>query len=139
MVCAGRCAFQGGANQLHLEETLNRLLEAEAHELCNARKYERNAGRASTRAGHYTRNLHTTSRHVKLNVPKLRNTPFETAIIKRYRRREISVDESLAQMHLAGVSVRRVEDITEAFLGLPRQSINHKRPEAKDLFLHSFI
>ena len=39
-------------------------------------KYERNAGRASTRAGHYTRNLHTTSRHVKLNVPKLRNTPF---------------------------------------------------------------
>ncbi len=118
---------------------LNRLLEAEAHELCNARKYERNAGRASTRAGHYARNLHTTSRHVKLNVPKLRNTPFETAIIKRYRRREISVDESLAQMYLAGVSVRRVEDITEAFLGLPRQSINHKRPEAKDLFLHSFI
>ncbi len=49
------------------------------------------------------------------------------------------MDESLAQMYLAGVSVRRVEDITEAFLGLPRQSINHKRPEAKDLFLHSFI
>ena len=36
-----------------VEETLNGLLEAEADELCKARRYERNAERASTRAGHY--------------------------------------------------------------------------------------
>lgn len=101
----------------NLEETLNGLLDAEADELCNARKYERNADRASTRAGHYTRNLQTTSGQVKLNVPKLRNITFETAIIERYRRREISVEESLVQMYLAGVSVRRIEDITEALWG----------------------
>lgn len=101
----------------NLEETLNGLLDAEADELCNARKYERNADRASTRAGHYTRNLQTTSGQVRLKVPKLRNIPFETAIIERYRRREISVEESLVQMYLAGVSVRRVEDITEALWG----------------------
>ena len=39
---------------------------------------------------------------------------FETAIIERYRRRESSVEEALIEMYLAGVSVRRVEDITEA-------------------------
>ena len=39
--------------------------------------------------------------------------PFETAIIERYRRRESSVEESLIEMYLAGVSVRRVEDVTE--------------------------
>ena len=39
---------------------------------------------------------------------------FETAIIERYRRRESSVEEALMEMCLAGVSVRRVEDITEA-------------------------
>jgi putative transposase len=43
--------------------------------------------------------------------------PFETAIIKRYRRRESSVEEALVEMNLAGVSVRRVEDITEALWG----------------------
>jgi len=35
-----------------VEETLNGLMEAEADQLCQARRYERNADRASTRAGH---------------------------------------------------------------------------------------
>ena len=34
-----------------VEETLNSLLDAEADALCKARRYERNADRASTRAG----------------------------------------------------------------------------------------
>jgi transposase-like protein len=50
-------------------------------------------------------------------VPKLRTLPFETEIIQRYRRREASVEEALIEMYLAGVSVRRVEDITEALWG----------------------
>jgi putative transposase len=51
---------------------------------------------------------------VRLKVPKLRAQAFETGIIERYRRRESSVEEALIEMYLAGVSVRRVEDITEA-------------------------
>ena len=39
------------------------------------------------------------------------------SIIERYRRRESSVEEALIEMYLAGVSVRRVEDITEALWG----------------------
>jgi putative transposase len=70
-----------------------------------------------TRAGHYERKLETKSGSVTLQVPKLRSVPFETAIIERYRRREASVEESLVEMYLAGVSVRRVEDITEALWG----------------------
>ena len=50
-------------------------------------------------------------------VPKLRRQTFETAIIERYRRRESSVEEALIEMYLAGISVRRVEDITEALWG----------------------
>lgn len=49
-----------------------------------------------------------------MKVPKLKGIPFETAIIERYRRREASVEEALIEMYFAGVSVRRVEDITEA-------------------------
>ena len=50
-------------------------------------------------------------------MPKLRQVPFETAIVERYRRRESSIEEALIEMYLAGVSVRRVEDITEALRG----------------------
>src|SRR5690606_12622977 len=100
-----------------VEETLNNLLEQEAKELTNAAKYERTEARRGYRAGHYSRNLTTTSGDVTLNVPKLKGVAFETAIIERYRRRESSVEEALIEMYLAGVSVRRVEDITEALWG----------------------
>ena len=66
---------------------------------------------------HYNRNLTTTSGDVTLKVPRLKGISFETAIIERYRRRESSVEEALIEMYLAGVSVRRVEDITEALWG----------------------
>jgi transposase-like protein len=100
-----------------VEETLNRLLEAEADQVCGAGRYERSPERLDTRAGHYTRSLHTKAGEVSLRVPRLRSLPFETQIIERYRRRESSVEEALVEMYLAGVSVRRVEDITEALWG----------------------
>lgn len=100
-----------------VEETLNTLLNEEADRLCNARRYERTEGRKDTRAGYYKRGLHTKAGEVTLQVPKLRTLPFETSVIERYRRKEISVEEALVQMYLAGVSVRRVEDITEALWG----------------------
>lgn len=100
-----------------VEQTLNGLLDAEADQLCGAERYERSENRLDTRAGSYERKLHTKAGEVTLKVPKLRKTTFETAIIERYRRREASVEESLIEMYLAGVSVRRVEDITEALWG----------------------
>jgi putative transposase len=100
-----------------VEETLNALLDAEADRLCNAQRYERTEARRDTRAGHYERKLQTKAGEVRLKIPKLRQQTFETAIIERYRRRESSVEEALIEMYLAGVSVRRVEDITEALWG----------------------
>jgi transposase-like protein len=100
-----------------VEETLNALLDAEADHLCGARKYELNEGRKDTWAGSYDRHLQTKAEEVTLPLPELRMLPFETAIIKRYQRRESSVEESLIQMYLAGMSVRRVEDIMQALWG----------------------
>jgi len=100
-----------------VEETINGLLNEEAKALTNAEKYERTQERQGYRAGHYERDLQTTSGNVKLKMPKLKGVAFETAIIERYQRRESSVEEALIEMYLAGVSVRRVEDITEALWG----------------------
>jgi transposase-like protein len=97
-----------------VEDTLNELLDAEAERLCNAKRYEHTGARKDTRAGHYRRKLQTRVAQVELKMPKLRKLPFETAIIERYRRRESSVEEALIEMYLAGISLRRIEDITEA-------------------------
>ena len=100
-----------------VEDTLNAMLDEEADRLTNATRYERTEERLDTRAGHYKRKLLTKAGEVELKMPKLRTLPFETAIIQRYQKREISVEEALVEMYLAGVSVRRVEDITEALWG----------------------
>jgi len=100
-----------------VEDTLNALLDAEADALCNAKRYERSPDRTDYRAGSYQRRFHTKAGAVELHVPKLRRATFESQVIERYRRRETSVEEALVEMYLAGVSVRRVEDITEALWG----------------------
>ena len=100
-----------------VEETLNELLEKEAESLTQAARYERSEARKDYRSGHYNRNLTTTSGDVTLHMPRLKGVSFETAIIERYRRRESCVEEAHIEMYLTGVSVRRVEDITEALWG----------------------
>ena len=62
----------------------------------------------------------TKAGEVKLKVPKLREAIFETAIIERCKRRESSVEEAMIEMYLAGVSVRRVQSITEVLCGEPK-------------------
>lgn len=109
--------YLGDLVRRSVEETLNALLDAEADRLCNASRYERTQARKDTRAGYYARKLQTRVGEVKLRMPKLRRQTFETAIIERYRRRESSVEEALIEMYLAGVSVRRVQDITEVLWG----------------------
>ena len=100
-----------------VEQTINGLLEERADELVGAQRYERSAEREAYRAGHYKRKLVTTSGEIELDIPKLKGTAFTTAIIERYRRREASVEEAMIEMYLAGVSTRRIEDVSEILWG----------------------
>ena len=100
-----------------VEEMLNGLLDEEADDLVGAERYERTADREAYRAGHYERRLTTTSGEVTIRMPKLKGMRFTTAIIERYRRRETSVEEAMIEMYLAGVSTRRIEDVSEILWG----------------------
>lgn len=100
-----------------VEEMLNGLLEEEAGDLVGAERYERTADREAYRAGHYERRLTTTSGEATIRMPKLKGVRFTTAIIERYRRRETSVEEAMIEMYLAGVSTRRIEDVSEILWG----------------------
>lgn len=100
-----------------VEQTLNELLNEEADELVGAERYERSAEREAYRSEHYKRKLVTTSGEIELSVPKLRGATFQTAVIERYRRRETSVEEAMIEMYLAGVSTRRIEDVSKILWG----------------------
>ena len=47
---------------------------------------------------HYTCKLHSKAGEVEVKMQKLRKTTFETAIIERYRRWEISIEKASVQM-----------------------------------------
>ena len=100
-----------------VEEMPNGLLEEEAGDLVGAERCERTADREAYRAGRYERKLATTSGEVTIRMPKLKGMRFTTAIIERYRRRETSVEEAMIEMYLAGVSTRRIEDVSEILWG----------------------
>ena len=100
-----------------VQEMLNALLDEEADEMVGAERYERTAAREAHRSGHYKRKLVATSGEVVLDAPKLRGATFQTAVIERYRRRETSVEEAIIEMYLAGVSARRIEDVSEILWG----------------------
>ena len=109
------------------EETINAMLDEEADQLVGAGPYERTderaayrAGhyeRAAYRAGHYERGFTITSGRITLKMPKLKGMRFATAVIERYKRRETSVEEAIIEMRLAGVSTRRIEDVSEILWG----------------------
>ncbi len=93
------------------------MLDEEAEDLVGAERYERTAERDAYRSGHYKRKLTTASGEIELSVPKLQGMRFETAVIERYRCRETSVEEAMMEMRLAGVSTRRIEDVSEILRG----------------------
>ena len=100
-----------------IEEAINAMLDEEADQLVGAGPYERTDERAAYRAGHYERGFTTTSGQVTLKMPKLKGMRFATAVIERYKRRETSVEEAIIEMYLAGVSTRRIEDVSEILWG----------------------
>lgn len=100
-----------------VRDVINQLLEEEADGLVNAERYERTADREAYRSGHYKRKLVMSAGEVVLDVPKLRGATFQTAVIERYRRRETSVEEAIIEMYLAGVSTRRIEDVSQILWG----------------------
>ena len=105
-----------------VEETLNALLDERASELMCTGRYMRTAGREDYSSGHYTGKLVPGAGEVEPGVPKLREATFQTAMIERYRSREISVEETIVEMYLAGVSTRRIEDVSELQWGAPVSS-----------------
>lgn len=97
-----------------IKEVLEGIMEAEAEELLCAKPYERNGERTDYRNGKRKRKLTTRVGEIELEVPRMRVLQFQTEVIERYRRMEISLEEAMIEMYLSGISTRRISDVTEA-------------------------
>lgn len=110
------------------ETRLDALVKARVEQIANAGRYEHKTSRKAFCAGHYERGLTAKVGKLELKVPKLKGAVFESAVIERYRRREQSVEESLIDMYLAGVSTRQVDDVSRLLWGdrMPSQTLSDK-------------
>ena len=114
--------------RVKVEQTINAMPDAEADEIANAARYGRKTGRKAFRAGHCERTLAAKAGKLSLKAPELKGALFGSAVIERCRRRESSVEEALMEMCLAGVSTRRVDDISRLPWGerMPSRTLSDK-------------
>ena len=96
--------------RITIQDALNGFLEEEADDLIGA-------DREADRAGHCDRKLTTMSGKVTIRMPKLKGMCFATTIIELCRRHETNVEEAMIEMHPAGVSIRRIEDVFKILWG----------------------
>jgi len=93
------------------------VLEVEMREHLGAGRYERVAGRRGYRSGHRPRKLLTRLGEIKLAAPTERSGRYRTKLFERYQRSEQAFLLTLQEMYLAGVSTRKVRQITEELCG----------------------
>lgn len=93
------------------------LLEVEMDEYLGAGRYERVTSRRGYRSGHRPRRFLTRLGELELAVPTERSGRYRTRLFERYQRSEQAFLLTLQEMYLAGVSTRKVRQITEELCG----------------------
>jgi putative transposase len=100
-----------------IEQTVQRVLEAEMDEALQAGKSERSENRLGYRSGYYGRMLVTRVGKIELRVPQDRQGRFRTEVFERYQRSEKALVAAMLEMYVQGVSTRKVKNITEELCG----------------------
>lgn len=101
-----------------IKGVLEQVMEEEMTAQLQAKHRERTERRLGERNGHYGRALTTAAGHIEqIRVPRAREMAFLTEVFERYRRMTGSLEESILEMYLQGVSTRKVEQITGKLSG----------------------
>lgn len=110
-----------------LEKLLNELMKIEREQVLNASHYERTEDRKGYCNGFKNKTLATRSGKLELKVPQTRGIAFYPQILERGERAERALKLAVAEMYFAGVSTRRVKQITEELCGLEISSTQVSR------------
>ena len=100
-----------------VRQGLQSIMEAERDLYVGVEPYERSEERKTTRNGYKPRQWTTRVGTIELQVPKTRDGEFSPKILERYQRSEGALVAALAEAYVAGVSTRKMKQVTEALLG----------------------
>jgi len=107
------------------------IMEAERDLHVGAEPYERTTERKTSRNGYKPRQLMTRVGTIELQIPQTRDGEFSTQILERYQRSEGALVAALAEAYVAGVSTRRMKQITEKLMGKTFSSATISRYAAR--------
>ena len=94
-------------------------LEEEMIQYQQRKPYQRTSDRLDYRNGHYTRNMDTAFGPVEnIKIPRSRTGLFQPSMFNKYQRRQESVNQSIINCFLLGVSTRNVKDVLKPLLGV---------------------
>lgn len=101
-----------------IKSILEKSLKIELFEHVGTEWYKRSKERKDYRNGRYSRKgFKTKFGYIKqLEIPRARNRPFRSQIIRRYKRKEKTVDKLIMDIFLNGISTRKVGDVLEPIL-----------------------
>jgi transposase-like protein len=95
------------------------ILEEEMIQYQQRKSYQRSPDRVDYRNGYYTRNFDTGFGPIEnIKVPRSRSGLFEPSMFKKYQRRQESVNQSIINCFLLGVSTRNVKDVLKPLIGI---------------------
>lgn len=94
-------------------------LDEEMIQYQQRKPYQRSPDRVDYRNGYYTRNMDTAFGPIEqIKVPRSRSGLFEPSMFDRYQRRQESVNQSIINCFLLGVSTRNVKDVLKPLIGI---------------------
>ena len=100
-----------------LQKVVQDALESEMENFLEAGPYERTETRRGYRAGYYSRRMETRVGTLTLRVPQDREGNFKTELFERCQRSEKAWVSTMMEMHIEGVSTRKVAKVTEVLCG----------------------
>lgn len=101
-----------------LTTLIQQTLEQEFAAFVGARPHERTPERSGWRNGHRRRRLTTRVGTLELRVPRDRAGQFQSSLFARDQRSEQAFVTALVEMHIQGVSTRKVTQIVEELCGV---------------------
>ena len=108
-----------------VEETYGGLLEKEAnilYDVCDVEQDKQRTDCCESRGRHDHPDLYSKTGGLDLKAPIMRSLRNENQIIEHHQRGESSAEETVMEIYLAEVSVRRMENISEVLWGVRVES-----------------
>jgi len=97
---------------------LEKILEEDVKEAVSATRYERTRERKGYRNGNYLRTLLSRWGLIEnLEVPRAREGGISFRLFDKYQRRQEDVDSAIGKLFIAGVSTRKLKNITKDLFG----------------------